>query len=240
MNHYGLIGRNISYSFSPAYFLQKFSSLKTAATYDLFDIEHLDLLQGIVHEKKLSGFNITIPYKETILPYLAEVSNEVQEIGAVNTVVVKNKQLIGYNTDWIGCREALSPFLKKHHRNALVLGTGGSAKAVTYALHQLGISSKQVSRSNGFTYSNLKEMDMQNFQVVINCTPLGSMTHLNEYTPIPFEYATPKHIFFDLIYNPEQTIFLKKAAQFGAITLNGLVMLKKQADAAWEIWKANG
>lgn len=239
MNHYGLIGRDISYSFSPTYFKEKFSALNTRDSYQLFDIENLEFLPDLINQHKLSGFNVTIPYKETILPYLHKLSREADEIGAVNTVVVKNKRLIGYNTDYIGFRDSLLPFLQKSHQNALILGTGGAAKAVKYALDHLGIASTHVSRHQGLTYSHLEEIAILDYQIIINCTPLGSVNYPTEYIALPYSGVTQNHIFFDLIYNPQETLFLKKAAQNGAITLNGLDMLKKQADAAYNIWQSN-
>ncbi|TVZ25179.1 shikimate dehydrogenase [Gillisia sp. Hel_I_86] len=241
MKTFGLIGKNIDYSFSRTYFNQKFSSEKTEARYknfDLIDITEFPKLLKQINDIK--GFNVTIPYKEVIIPYLDEIDDTAREIGAVNTIKIKDDgKLIGYNTDFYGFSEALKPYLKSHHTKALILGTGGASKAVSYALQKLGIPVTYVSRSksiHNFVYSELTPAIMEEYNLIVNCTPLGTFPNIEQYPPIPTRYLTPKHLVFDLIYNPSQTKLMKLALNQNAKVTNGLGMLEFQAEKAWEIW----
>lgn len=238
--HFGLVGRNISYSFSKGYFEEKFDKEHLEGfTYENFDIQDIAEFRSI-SEKNLNGLNVTIPYKETVIPFLDKLSRTAAEIGAVNTIkFTKKGKLKGYNTDYYGFKNSLQPLLKPEHKRALILGTGGASKGVAYALLQLGIEYAFVSRSATTTtvdYSKLTEETFKNYQIVVNCTPLGTSPDIDFCPDIPYHYFTSAHIAYDLIYNPSKTLFLQKAEQHGAIIKNGLDMLVWQAEKAWEIW----
>lgn len=239
---YGLIGKNISYSFSKKYFTEKFHRENLPNfSYQNFDISDISELESIVAETiYLKGLNVTIPYKESVFPFLDKINKKALAIGAVNTIkITKNQKLKGYNTDYYGFKKAIKPYLKSHHKKALILGTGGASKAVAYALHQLEIEFKFVSRnpnSEQMSYENLDAETFQNFHIIINCTPLGTFPNIEEFPPLPYSFFTKEHLAFDLIYNPAETTFLGKAKEFGAETLNGYQMLVFQAEKAWTIW----
>ena len=239
---FGLIGKDISYSFSKKYFTEKFSqNLFEDCTYENFDIQSIEEFPTILkNNPDLKGLNITIPYKEAILPFLDTISNKAFKIGAVNVIrFTKKGNLKGYNSDWHGFKKSLKPLLQPHHKKALILGTGGAAKAVAFALDELDILYTFVSREaseNAIDYSRLNGTTFDNFQIIINCTPVGTSPNVKDFPPIPYEYFTEKHIAFDLIYNPEESQFLKKAKKKGALTKNGLDMLVFQAEKAWKIW----
>lgn len=239
---FGLIGKNIDYSFSRTYFNRKFELEELPYSYENFDLEHISELSKVLsNTSQLKGLNVTIPYKESIIPFLDGIDKQARAIGAVNTVKIsKNAQLIGYNTDFIGFQESLKPYLSPSHNNALILGTGGASKGIAFALNRLGISYDFVSRSNSsqvkFNYSDLTTAIISSYPIIINCTPLGTYPNVNSCPDIPYEGIGPGHICYDLIYNPEQTKFLSCADLQGAQTLNGLEMLHIQADAAWNIW----
>lgn len=239
---FGLIGKNISYSFSKKYFTEKFSSdLFDDFTYENFDIESInDFPEILKNNPDLKGLNVTIPYKEAIIPFLDTLSDKAFKIGAVNVIrFTKKGNLKGYNSDWYGFKQSLEPLLQPHHKRALILGTGGAAKAVAFALEQLGIFHTFVSREateNAIDYDRINVTTFDNFQIIINCTPLGTSPNTKEFPPIPYQFFTDKHIAFDLIYNPEETQFLKKAKKKGAVTKNGYEMLVFQAEKAWKIW----
>jgi shikimate dehydrogenase len=239
----GLLGRNISYSFSRAYFKDKFEKEKISnTTYENFDIATIDLLPSIIKNTKgLKGLNVTIPYKEVVMPYLDKVSKKAKSIGAVNTIkITKKGKLVGYNTDCYGFTKTLEPYLKPQHISALILGTGGASKAIAYSLKKLGITYHYVSRkqSDGisFTYNTLTESIIKEHQIIINSTPLGTFPNIDDCPNIPYNAITNLHILFDLIYNPEETKFLKLGKKQQATTINGLNMLKLQAEKAWSIW----
>ena len=243
MNKLGLLGRNISYSFSKAYFKNKFEDENIKdTTYENFDIENIDLLPSIIkNTKELKGLNVTIPYKEVVIPYLNKVNKKAKAIGAVNTIkITKKGKLIGYNTDCYGFKKSLQPFVKSNHKKALILGTGGASKAIAFSLKKMGISYKYVSRNLSknvaYTYDTLSETDIKNYQIIINCTPLGTFPNVNDCPNIPYNAINSNHILFDLIYNPEETTFLKQGKKNQATTINGLNMLKLQAEKAWSIW----
>lgn len=241
-NRFGLLGKNIGYSFSVGYFAEKFKSLNLEdSEYVNFDIQTIEEFPEIIkNNPNLKGMNVTIPYKEAVIPYLDKISKKAQRIGAVNTIkFTKKRKLKGYNSDFYGFKKSLKPLLEPHHKKALILGTGGASKGVAFALEELGITYTFVSReatdeSIGYKLVNATTFD--NHQIVINCTPLGTSPNVDAFPPIPYEYFTPKHIAHDLIYNPEETIFLKKAKKQGAKTKNGLEMLRYQAEKSWRIW----
>jgi len=239
---FGLLGKNIGYSFSAGYFAEKFKSLNLEDyEYVNFDIQTIEEFPEIIKSNpNLKGMNVTIPYKEAVIPYLDKISKKAQRIGAVNTIkFTKNGKLKGYNSDFYGFKKSLKPLLEPHHKKALILGTGGASKGVAFALEELGLTYTFVSReatdeSIGYKLVNATTFD--NHQIVINCTPLGTSPNVDAFPPIPYEYFTPKHIAHDLIYNPEETIFLRKAKKQGAKTKNGLEMLRYQAEKSWRIW----
>ena len=239
---FGLIGRDISYSFSKKYFTEKFSKdLFDDCTYENFDIPNIEEFPNILkNNPDLKGLNVTIPYKEAIIPYLDTLSDKAFKIGAVNVIrFTKKGNLKGYNSDWYGFKKTLEPLLKPHHKKALILGTGGAAKAVAFALEQMGIFYTFVSREateNTIDYSLINATTFDNYQIIINCTPLGTSPNTKEFPPIPYAFFTEKHIAYDLIYNPEETQFLKKAKKKGAVIKNGKEMLIFQAEKAWKIW----
>ncbi|AUS07158.1 shikimate dehydrogenase family protein [Pseudotamlana carrageenivorans] len=243
MNKLGLLGKNISYSFSRAYFKEKFENEGISdATYENFDIEDIKKFPDIIkNTPNLKGLNVTIPYKEAVMPYLGKINKKAKAIGAVNTIkITKKGKLIGYNTDYYGFKKTLEPFVKPHHKKALILGTGGASKAVAYSLKELGIEYAYVSRklSNHvqFSYDTLTENDVKNHEVIINCTPLGTFPDINDCPHIPYQGISKNHILFDLIYNPEETTFLSRGKKNGATIINGANMLKLQAEKSWSIW----
>lgn len=239
---FGLVGRNISYSFSAKYFTDKFAKIGVDYTYQNFDIDSIKNLRDIIEStKKLKGLNVTIPYKEEVIPMLDSLSKTAKIIGAVNTITISKKgKLKGYNTDYHGFKKALKPLLnKKTHKRALILGTGGAAKAVAFALRKMKIEYDFVSRTATdviFSYNCLNRETFDDYQIIINTTPLGTFPNIHDHPPIDYSLFTPNHIAFDLIYNPEETYFLKKAGENGAKTANGYKMLVYQAEKAWEIW----
>lgn len=243
MDLYGLIGHPLGHSFSKDFFNQKFQSENIDAQYLNFDIPTIELLNEILTRQQIKGLNVTIPYKEKVIPFLDELSEEAKSIGAVNVIKVyqqENKiRLKGFNTDVIGFTESLQPLLNPTHKKALILGTGGASKAVQFGLQQLNIETLFVSRrscDNTLTYSQLTSKVMKEHTVVINCTPVGMHPHTDECPEIPYEFIGEGHILYDLVYNPEETLFLKKGKAVGATTKNGLEMLLLQAKAAWNIW----
>lgn len=244
MNKLGLLGKNISYSFSRAYFKEKFLNEGITDTeYGNFDLESIDLLPSILkNTENLRGMNVTIPYKEAVMPYLDKINKKAKAIGAVNTIrITKKGKLIGYNTDCYGFKKTLQPHLKPHHKSALILGTGGASKAIAYTFKELGIPYHYVSRKESegirFTYDSLTENDIKNNQIIINSTPLGTFPNIEDCPNIPYQAITSQHILFDLIYNPKETKFLSLGKAQQAKTINGLNMLKLQAEKAWAIWK---
>ena len=242
MRQFGLLGFPLTHSFSENYFNDKFYKEHiNDAAYRLFPLEHLDYFPGLcVYEKNLSGLNVTIPYKEAILPYLDAIDPEAERVGAVNTIKFIQGKKIGYNTDVYGFEKSLIPLLAYQHRMALVLGTGGASKAVVHVLKKLGIAYKLVSSSKvdqqTLSYADVDAALMEDATLIINTTPLGMFPEITVTPDIPYACITKNHLCYDLIYNPEETLFLKKAKQFGAATKNGLEMLYLQAEKSWEIW----
>lgn len=243
MKKLGLLGKNISYSFSKAYFKSKFENENIKnVTYENFDIESINLFPSIVkNTKNLRGLNVTIPYKQEVMPFLDKINKKARAIGAINTIkITKKGKLVGYNTDFYGFTKSLEPLLKPYHSSALILGTGGASKAVAYSLEQLGISYHYVSRKKSegisYTYETLTESILKQHKIIINCTPLGTFPNIDDCPDIPYSGITKHHILFDLIYNPEETKFLQLGKQQNAVTTNGLGMLKLQAEKSWSIW----
>ncbi len=243
MAKYGLIGKDISYSFSKTFFSVKFEQENRQDTYHNFDIESIDEFPKIVSiTDSLRGLNVTIPYKETIIPLLDRIDNEAAEIGAVNTIKFQNDgSLKGYNTDHYGFAKSLANFLPIKEKTALILGTGGASKAIKYVLDTMDFTYKIVSRTkkeNTITYNDLTRDIVASHYLIINCTPLGTSPNITECPNIPYQYITADHVLFDLIYNPSQTEFLKLGRVQGARTSNGLKMLEYQAKKAWKIWRS--
>ena len=241
-SQFGLIGKNISYSFSKKYFTDKFALVNLEGyTYENFDLESIEEFPSIIkNNPNLKGLNVTIPYKEAVIPYLDKLSKNATLIGAVNVIrFTKKGKLKGYNSDFYGFMKALKPLLQPHHQKALILGTGGASKAVAFALEKLGVFHTFVSREEKagmIDYERINATTFDNYQIIINCTPLGTSPNTKAFPPIPYQFFTDKHIAFDLIYNPEETQFLKKARKKGADIKNGSEMLVFQAEKSWKIW----
>ena len=240
---FGLVGRNISYSFSRGYFTKKFENLGLKNhSYENFDLQEIGEFETLLkNNQDIKGLNVTIPYKQEILPFLNEIEDTALEIGAVNTIRIAEGKLYGYNTDVVGFRKSLEPHLKPHHKCALILGTGGASKAVAYVLDQLGISYKFVSRKPGnvsLSYNDLDEESIAKHNVIVNCTPLGTHPDIESRPDIPYGFLEEGHLLFDLIYNPPKTAFLRAGEERGSSVLNGQNMLELQAEAAWHIWNS--
>ena len=237
---YGLIGYPLEHSFSPAYFKMKFMSQHIDAVYELFPLETISGFTGLLESHPgLEGLNVTTPYKEAVMPSLHQLDEVAREIGAVNCIAIKNGKTKGYNTDAMGFEKSLNPLLKPQHNHALILGTGGSSKAVAYALTQLGIPFQKVSREKSegtLTYSELSADIISHHKLIVNTTPSGMYPNVDAVPPFPFDHVSSHHLLFDLIYNPEETKFLVMGRERGAVTKNGFEMLQLQAEASWGIW----
>jgi shikimate dehydrogenase len=245
MRTFGLIGFPLTHSFSKKYFSDKFQQEIIAdAEYLNFPIERIEAVLPIFENQNLRGLNVTIPYKEAIIPFLDELDSSASGVGAVNTVVLRDEKKIGYNTDVYGFENSLLSFLAKAQSSqseikAIVLGTGGSSKAVAYVLKKLGIEFHFVSRTQKeytLSYTDLKPQTILEHQLIINTTPVGMFPKTQDAPDIPYSFLTSQHLLFDLIYNPEETEFLKRGKQQGAEIKNGLEMLQLQAEKSWEIW----
>lgn len=235
---FGLLGKNISYSFSKKYFEEKFKKLFLKHhSYNFFDIPEIESLNSITENPNLVGMNVTIPYKQAIIPFLDELSDEASKIGAVNCVSFQNGKKIGYNTDAFGFEKTLLINKKEYHNKALIIGDGGAAKAVRYILDKHNIEHKTVSRKSEINFENLSEDLVKDSLLIIQTTPVGTFPNVDDSVPFPFDAMTDKHYVIDLIYNPSETAFLRKSAEKGATTLNGFYMLEQQAEKAWEIWR---
>jgi len=233
----GLIGKNISYSFSKKFFEDKFQKLMLKNfTYDIFDLNEIDKVNILLDDPELLGFNVTIPYKEKIVDYLDELSDEAEKIGAVNCVLIRNGKKTGYNTDAFGFEKTLLLHKKAHQDKALILGNGGAAKAVKYIMDKHGIPSIIISRNTEINFKNLDSETVRDHKIIIQCTPVGTFPNVEDCLEFPFEGITPEHLIIDLIYNPNYTQFIIKASEKGAKTVNGYYMLEQQAEKAWEIW----
>ncbi|WP_347838268.1 shikimate dehydrogenase [uncultured Draconibacterium sp.] len=247
MKRYGLLGYPLTHSFSKRYFTERFENEKTAATYENFEIDSIEKFPQVVKDNpEVVGFNVTIPYKEQVIQYLDELNDSAKEIGAVNTIRVTRTEnsihLKGYNTDTFGFESSLKPFLKDHHKKALILGTGGASKALKYVLGKLGIeyisASIEELKENEIRYEDIDEQMMNERLLIINATPLGTYPKVETFPNIPYEFINGKHLLFDLVYNPEVTQFLAKGAANGATIKNGYEMLLNQAKRSYEIWQS--
>jgi shikimate dehydrogenase len=245
MDKYGLIGYPLGHSFSISYFNQKFADEGINATYENFEIPSIDDLPEIIDRyPNLRGLNVTIPYKEKVIPFLDSISPEARAIGAVNVIRVthqKNKTLLkGYNSDVIGFTQSIEPMIDpKWHKKALILGTGGASKAINYGLKSLGIEPVFVSRyerPGTIQYQSITPDVVHEYNVIVNCTPLGMYPNTDECPQLPYEAMDSHTILYDLIYNPDQTLFMRNGAKYGAEVKNGLEMLLLQAFASWEFW----
>lgn len=241
---YGLIGYPLGHSFSKTFFNHKFQAEKIDAEYVNFEIPDINILMEVISENaNLEGLNVTIPYKEQVIPYLDELDDDASKIGAVNVIkfIHMNGQLKlkGYNSDIIGFMDSISPLLDKNMKKALILGTGGASKAIYRGLEKLGIESTFVSRrksSNTINYADIDQPIIDSHQIIVNTTPLGMYPEIDECPDIPYQYLTDKHLCYDLLYNPEETLFMKNAKKNGAKVKNGLEMLLLQAFASYLIW----
>lgn len=248
MKLYGLLGYPLGHSFSAKYFAEKFAKEGIDATYKNFEFaEVADAVAYLLQQDDLQGFNVTIPHKQAIMPYLNGLSAEAEAIGAVNVVCVKRDadgtvKLLGCNSDVVGFSNSIQPLLRpKLHSKALVLGTGGASKAVMYGLRKLGVEPIYVSRTpkeGQLTYNDLTPEVMRDYKVIVNCTPLGMYPKVDACPDIPYQYLTPDHLLYDLVYNPLETLFMKRGAAQGAVVKNGLKMLHLQAEAAWVDWNS--
>ena len=245
MKRYGLIGYPLTHSFSKRYFTEKFERENIDSTYENFEIDSIDKFPEIIkNNPEIIGLNVTIPYKEQVIPFLDELNDSAREIGAVNTVKITRTgsdiHLKGFNTDTFGFEKSLKPLLKPHHKKALILGTGGASKALKYVLTKLGIeyisASIEELKENEIRYDDIDEAMMADRLLIIHATPLGTFPKTDACANIPYHLITGKHLLFDLVYNPEVTLFLKKGAERGATIKNGYDMLLGQADRAYEIW----
>lgn len=247
MHKYGLIGKDIAYSFSKHYFASKFEREQIKNTeYTNFDSQTVEEVQEYLLNSKINGFNVTIPYKEAVIPYLDHLDIDARNIGAVNTIKrSQSGELIGYNTDHIGFKDSLlehcEDILKitPKPKQALILGTGGASKAVMYALNKLGFSCTYVSRNKSegvISYQSLTASIIVSHTLIVNCTPLGTSPNIEAFPAIPYQHLNESHILFDLIYNPAKTRFLEKGENHGATIISGFRMLELQAEASWEIW----
>nr|WP_294859587.1 shikimate dehydrogenase [uncultured Fluviicola sp.] len=242
MPEFGLVGKTLGHSFSKQYFEEKFQKEGLDYTFRNFELSDIEEIQKVFSIPDLKGFSVTIPYKEEIIPFLDSLSEEALAIGAVNCVRLADGQKTGYNTDAFGFHQMIKPFLTNEHERAIILGTGGASKAVAYVLKKIGLDVLWISRNphkeKEFAYDAINEHMLRACKVIVNCTPVGTFPNINDNLPFPFQYLTEKHLCIDLIYNPEETAFLRESRLHHAATLNGLSMLKEQANKAWEIWNS--
>lgn len=241
-HRYGLVGKNIAYSFSKGYFKEKFEKLGLANySYENFDLQDINEFSDVLkNTSNLEGLNVTIPYKQEVIPFMNSLDSQAEQIGAVNTIQFTKDGPKGFNTDAYGFENSIRPFLQHHHKKALILGTGGASKAVAFVLSELQIDSVFVSRNPSdeqMSYTDLNDKVFEEYTVLINCTPLGTHPNVEKKPNIPYQAITEKHLLFDLIYNPSKTAFLLEGESRGASICNGHRMLELQADRAWEIWQ---
>ncbi|HIG08305.1 MAG TPA: shikimate dehydrogenase [Alphaproteobacteria bacterium] len=236
MKTFGLIGKNLSHSFSSSYFNEKFFKERITNTeYLNFELNDISEFPQLIKKQNLSGINVTLPYKESIIPFLDELSENAKRIGSVNTIQISRGRIIGHNTDVIGFKKSITPLLAGRN-TALILGDGGAAKAVKFIFNQLNISHKTINRNSAFDYSDITSEIIDFNTIIVNATPLGMIPEIKNYPQIPYELLTEKHLLFDLIYNPKETLFLKYGRVNKACTKNGLEMLQIQAETSWSIW----
>ena len=236
MKTFGLIGKSLSHSFSSSYFNEKlFKEKITNTKYLNFELSDISEFPQLIKTQNLSGLNVTLPYKESIIPYLDALTEDAKAIGAVNTIEFKSNRLIGHNTDFVGFKQSITPLLAGRN-TALILGDGGAAKAVKFVFNQLNISHKTINRNSSFDYSDITSEIIDFNTIIVNATPLGMIPEVKNYPQIPYELLTEKHLLFDLIYNPEETLFLRYGRANKAYIKNGLEMLQIQAETSWNIW----
>jgi shikimate dehydrogenase len=239
MKQFGLIGKTLGHSFSKSFFEDFFQKHAIDAKFSNFELDQVERISS-VFSQEISGLSVTIPYKQSIIPFLDELSREVQEIGAVNCVSFQDGKKIGHNTDAFGFHQSIKPFLTNKHERAIILGTGGASKAVEYVLKNLGINvifiSRNPKKENEFGYDEINNHMLNACKLIVNTTPVGTFPNIDDCIEIPFEFMTPEHLVVDLIYNPAKTKFLQNSEEHGAQILNGETMLKQQALKAWEIW----
>ena len=243
MKKYGLIGLPLIHSYSKVYFNDKFEKEGIDASYELFELKDINEIVALKEMVNLCGLNVTIPYKERVIPYLDEMDETAAEIGAVNVIKFIRSdgklKLKGYNTDAVGFEISVTPYLKARHKKALILGTGGVSKAIVYILRKHGIECTFVSRTakpDCLTYPMLTKEIISDHLVIVNASPVGTFPHDNECPAIPYQFLTPHHFLFDVVYNPYETLFLDRGKEMGASVLNGANMLSGQAVIAWDIW----
>lgn len=244
MDKYGIIGRPLGHSFSPGFFNEKFKNENIDAVYEKFELPQIEALQEVLASTpELCGFNVTIPYKQQVMEYLDEISDEARAIGAVNVVRIfhegKKTRLKGYNSDIIGFTRSIEPLLNPYHKKALILGTGGASKAIEYGLKNLGLETLKVSRraiQGTIQYEQITPELIKEYNVIVNCTPVGMYPHVEECPALPYEAMDDHTLLYDLIYNPDETLFMKKGLENGAVVKNGLEMLLLQAYVSWEFW----
>jgi shikimate dehydrogenase len=238
---FALLGKSLSHSFSKSFFIDFFATNGIEATYENIELFEIKDVVSVLNSKKYNGFNVTIPYKESIIPYLDKISEEASVIGSVNTIKRENNLWVGYNTDAFGFQQSIKPFLTNLHERAIIIGTGGASKAIAYILKNIGISCVYISREpsllNHFPYEAINEYMLRACKLVVNCTPVGTFPDIDEEILFPYYLLTNEHLVIDLIYNPKETRFLHNAKKNGATILNGESMLKEQALKSWEIWK---
>ncbi|MFV0470757.1 MAG: shikimate dehydrogenase family protein [Paludibacteraceae bacterium] len=259
MKNFGLIGYPLGHSFSKKYFSKKFEKENIDAKYELYEISEIEKIKEIAQNIDLTGLNVTIPYKQSVIPFLTELDETADKIGAVNVIhfIKTNSKPIlkGYNTDVIGFTNSIKNHLKPHHSKALILGTGGAAKAMAYGLQKLGLKVTFVTRNTQkikqqadktlsivkpqiISYDELNRVNLTENQIIVNASPIGTFPKIDECPAIPYQFLTPGHLLFDAVYNPSETLFMKKGKEKGADVLNGEQMLIGQAEAAWKIWSA--
>lgn len=241
MRKFGLIGESLGHSFSPGYFKDKF--LREGiddASYEAFELKRIDEVKTLLTNPEIHGLNVTIPYKVLIVPFLDGLSDVARAVGAVNTVVLQEGKAIGCNTDVHGFRSALKPVLRSHHNRALILGSGGASAAVRYTLKQLGVQSMTISRHpkkpDQAAYEEVNEAAIKHFPLIINTTPVGQWPDVDACPDIPYEFIGPSNLLVDLVYNPEETLFMAKGREKGAWVKNGYDMLVNQAERSWALW----
>jgi shikimate dehydrogenase len=242
---YGLIGYPLTHSFSKKYFTEKFEKENlNDCVYNLYSLSGIQQLPQMLRDNpEIEGLNVTIPYKESVIPFLNELDPIAKAIGAVNCIKIKNGKLTGYNTDVFGFRQSIKPFLEKRHERALILGTGGASKAAAYVLKEIGLDCYFITRHktqgsgpNTFLYDELNEYMLNAIKLIINTTPVGMYPNVKDAPAIPYDLLTPSHLLYDLIYNPAETEFLRRGKEKGSETINGLSMLQQQAEESWRIW----
>ena len=238
MRTFGLIGKSLSHSFSERYFNEKFHKEDiNDADYKNFELNNISEFTDLISKMKLSGLNVTIPYKESVIPFLDELTPQAKAIGAVNTIQFKDNKLIGHNTDTIGFSQSIYPLLDER-KKALILGNGGASKAIQYTLKTLNIEYKIVSRKSSFDYSDISSKSIGYYDIIINTTPLGTYPEIADFPQIPYKALNENHLLFDVIYNPTESAFLRFGKTRNCSIKNGLEMLEIQAESSWNIWNS--